>query len=413
MIADAPKFKFWSSEAKMTFTFETASLVPAGYTWLSCSLTNDGGCEADLSSWKAIPGSSQTDSDVLCKKTIQSSLSRDLPDGHHLRFCLTNSVGSWCQTRYSISNSSAFKAFAGINESYVSFGPETAVDNYVPMRSSPTRGQCDTTLLKPNSADSFEEICASLQDQDENLQDLTFDDLLSFAFHVAKGMDFLSSKNCIHRDLAARNVLVTQGRLVNICDFGLARDIDNDSNYVVKGNARLPVKWMAPESIFQGTYTTKSDVWAYGILLWEIFSLGVTPYYGTEADHKFSSMIKNGFKMERPPYANESVFGIMCRFWALNPHNRPPLSKLLLFMCDQLTGDAEKLYLYMRDQTSSDYQNALDILEAPTLTKEDEGKTQSANEYCQTFATEKSEVEKPESDEMAVEERLLKPNGPE
>ncbi len=114
---------------------------------------------------------------------------------------------------------------------------------------------------------------------------------------------------CIHRDLAARNVLVTKDRLVKIGDFGLARDIDNDSNYVVRGNVcemmlilhdslvakfwifshhfshvtwvtfavcqvRLPVKWMAPESTFQGIYTIKSDVWAYGILLWEIFSLG-------------------------------------------------------------------------------------------------------------------------------------------
>ncbi|XP_023274014.1 receptor-type tyrosine-protein kinase FLT3-like [Seriola lalandi dorsalis] len=112
---------------------------------------------------------------------------------------------------------------------------------------------------------------------------------------------------CIHRDLAARNVLVTKGRLVKIGDFGLARDIDNDCNYVVRGNVRLPVKWMAPESIFQGMYTMKSDVWAYGILLWEIFSLGVTPYPGMKVDHTFYSMIERGFKMECPYYANESV----------------------------------------------------------------------------------------------------------
>lgn len=125
---------------------------------------------------------------------------------------------------------------------------------------------------------------------------------------------------CIHRDLAARNVLVTKDRLVKIGDFGLARDIDNDSNYVVRGNVcqmililhhslvakfwiffhpfshmmfvpavcqvRLPVKWMAPESTFQGIYTMKSDVWAYGILLWEIFSLG-------SLRHAFSVSSKN------------------------------------------------------------------------------------------------------------------------
>uniref|UniRef100_A0AAZ1XAL1 receptor protein-tyrosine kinase n=1 Tax=Oreochromis aureus TaxID=47969 RepID=A0AAZ1XAL1_OREAU len=184
-------------------------------------------------------------------------------------------------------------------------------------------------------------------EQTEDLEALTFDDLLSFAFQVARGMEFLSSKNCIHRDLAARNVLVTNGRQVKIGDFGLARDIDNDSNYVVRGNVRLPVKWMAPESIFQGMYTMKSDVWAYGILLWEIFSLGVTPYPGIKVDHMFYSMIERGFKMECPYYANETVYGMMCKCWALDPANRPSFSKLVSFLCDLLTDREENVGLYL------------------------------------------------------------------
>ncbi|KAG9328808.1 hypothetical protein JZ751_010609 [Albula glossodonta] len=115
----------------------------------------------------------------------------------------------------------------------------------------------------------------SYGDVEVELVSLQLEDLLSFSYQVAKGMDFLASRNCIHRDLAARNILLTDGRVAKICDFGLARDITSDSNYVVKGNARLPVKWMSPESIFECVYTLESDVWSYGILLWEIFSLGL------------------------------------------------------------------------------------------------------------------------------------------
>ncbi|XP_051533910.1 macrophage colony-stimulating factor 1 receptor isoform X3 [Myxocyprinus asiaticus] len=153
-------------------------------------------------------------------------------------------------------------------------------------------------------------------------------DLLKFSKQVAQGMDFLASKNCIHRDLAARNILVTDCRVVKICDFGLARDIMNDLNYVVKGNARLPVKWMSPESIFECVYTVQSDIWSYGILLWEIFSLGMSPYPNVVIDARFYKRIKDGYHMSQPDFAPPEMYTIMKMCWSLDPTLRPTFDNI-------------------------------------------------------------------------------------
>uniref|UniRef100_A0A8C0G010 receptor protein-tyrosine kinase n=1 Tax=Chelonoidis abingdonii TaxID=106734 RepID=A0A8C0G010_CHEAB len=189
--------------------------------------------------------------------------------------------------------------------------------------------------------------------EEEDFNMLTFEDLLCFSYQVAKGMEFLESKLCIHRDLAARNVLVTCGKVVKICDFGLARDIMNDSNYVIRGNARLPVKWMAPESLFDRIYTIKSDVWSYGILLWEIFSLGVNPYPGIQVDSNFYKLIQNGFKMDQPFYATEEIYFVMQSCWALDSRKRPSFSQLRSLLARQLADAEGAVYQNMESNIST------------------------------------------------------------
>ncbi|XP_005359418.1 mast/stem cell growth factor receptor Kit isoform X2 [Microtus ochrogaster] len=186
------------------------------------------------------------------------------------------------------------------------------------------------------------DVTPAIMEDDELALDL--EDLLSFSYQVAKGMAFLASKNCIHRDLAARNILLTHGRITKICDFGLARDIRNDSNYVVKGNARLPVKWMAPESIFNCVYTFESDVWSYGIFLWELFSLGSSPYPGMPVDSKFYKMIKEGFRMLSPEHAPAEIYDIMKTCWDADPLKRPTFKQVVQLIEKQISESTKHIY---------------------------------------------------------------------
>ncbi|XP_017348080.1 macrophage colony-stimulating factor 1 receptor isoform X2 [Ictalurus punctatus] len=171
---------------------------------------------------------------------------------------------------------------------------------------------------------------------------LNIDHLLRFSAHVAQGMNFLASKNCIHRDIAARNVLVSDSLVAKICDFGLARDIMNDSNYVVRGNARLPVKWMSPESIFECLYTVQSDVWSYGVLLWEIFSLGRSPYPDVVVDARFYKMIRCGYHMSQPDFAPAEMYKIMKMCWSLEPTSRPTFNQIVQMIRTLLPENSEQ-----------------------------------------------------------------------
>ncbi|XP_008991531.2 mast/stem cell growth factor receptor Kit isoform X7 [Callithrix jacchus] len=202
------------------------------------------------------------------------------------------------------------------------------------------------------------DVTPAIMEDDELALDL--EDLLSFSYQVAKGMAFLASKNCIHRDLAARNILLTHGRITKICDFGLARDIKNDSNYVVKGNARLPVKWMAPESIFNCVYTFESDVWSYGIFLWELFSLGSSPYPGMPVDSKFYKMIKEGFRMLSPEHAPAEMYDIMKTCWDADPLKRPTFKQIVQLIEKQISESTNHIYSNLTNCSPSQQKPVVD-----------------------------------------------------
>lgn len=133
---------------------------------------------------------------------------------------------------------------------------------------------------------------------------VTTSTLVCWAFQVARAMDYLSSRNILHGDLAARNILLCDDNVVKVCDFGLARTMYNSNNYKKKGEAPLPFKWLALESLTDHVFSTYSDIWSYGIVLWELFSLAKVPYPGMNADENLYNKLRDGYRMEKPQYAN-------------------------------------------------------------------------------------------------------------
>ncbi|KAH8334890.1 hypothetical protein KR074_000800 [Drosophila pseudoananassae] len=188
---------------------------------------------------------------------------------------------------------------------------------------------------------------------------ITEKDLIKFAHQIARGMDYLASRRCIHRDLAARNVLVTDDYVLKIADFGLARDIQSTDYYRKNTNGRLPIKWMAPESLQEKFYDSKSDVWSYGILLWEIMTYGAQPYPTINAEELYGYLV-SGQRMEKPAKCSMNIYILMRQCWHFNADDRPPFTEIVEYM--------DKLLQAKEDYLDVDIAN----LDTPPSTSDEE-----------------------------------------
>ncbi|XP_060264910.1 muscle, skeletal receptor tyrosine-protein kinase isoform X3 [Ovis aries] len=163
---------------------------------------------------------------------------------------------------------------------------------------------------------------------------------LCIARQVAAGMAYLSERKFVHRDLATRNCLVGENMVVKIADFGLSRNIYSADYYKANENDAIPIRWMPPESIFYNRYTTESDVWAYGVVLWEIFSYGLQPYYGM-AHEEVIYYVRDGNILSCPENCPLELYNLMRLCWSKVPADRPSfisIHRILERMCERAEG---------------------------------------------------------------------------
>ncbi|XP_067635363.1 protein sevenless isoform X2 [Eurosta solidaginis] len=166
-------------------------------------------------------------------------------------------------------------------------------------------------------------------------------DLISMCIDVCNGCSYLEDIHFVHRDLACRNCLVSSNdpvkRMVKIGDFGLARDIYKSDYYRKEGEGLLPVRWMSPESLIDGVFTTQSDVWAFAVLCWEIFTLGQHPY-AARNNFEVLNYIKDGGRLKKPDNCPHQLYDLFLKCWSSNPDDRPTFGKCLNQLIEIKTG---------------------------------------------------------------------------
>lgn len=177
----------------------------------------------------------------------------------------------------------------------------------------------------------------------------TVKDLIGFGLQVAKGMEYLGQNKFVHRDLAARNCMLDETFTVKVADFGMARDIYDKEYYSIQDHKRvkLPVKWMAIESLQTQKFTTKSDVWSYGILMWELLTRGASPYPDVDP-YDITHYLLKGRRLPQPQFCPDTLYTLMLMCWDPEPDARPSFHSLVTEVQQILSGLEGEHYINLK-----------------------------------------------------------------
>ncbi|XP_063803191.1 insulin receptor-related protein isoform X2 [Pseudophryne corroboree] len=211
-----------------------------------------------------------------------------------------------------------------------------------------SQGQPALVIMELMTRGDLKSYLRSLRAEEENNHNATppsLKEMIQMAGEIADGMAYLNAKKFVHRDLAARNCMVSEDLTVKIGDFGMTRDIYETDYYRKGGKSLLPVRWMSPESLKDGIFTPYSDVWSFGVVLWEIATLAEQPYQGMANEQVLHFVIDNGI-LEKPEHCPDRLHELMHWCWQKNPKNRPSFLQVLESIKEELQPSFQKVSFY-------------------------------------------------------------------
>ncbi|XP_044049461.1 insulin-like growth factor 1b receptor [Siniperca chuatsi] len=220
-----------------------------------------------------------------------------------------------------------------------------------------SQGQPTLVIMELMTRGDLKSYLRSLRPKEQQWSSLSLPPLkkmLQMAGQIADGMAYLNANKFVHRDLAARNCMVAEDFIVKIGDFGMTRDIYETDYYRKGGKGLLPVRWMSPESLKDGVFTTNSDVWSFGVVLWEIATLAEQPYQGLSNEQVLRFVMEGGL-LEKPQNCPDMLFELMRMCWQYNPKMRPAFVEIISSIKDELDPSfREASFFYSADNKPAD-----------------------------------------------------------